>query len=258
MTDTTELFLSDYLNWLKNSYKIKHLENSDQIITPFTNAINDNINIYIDKINNTEFLLSDDGETLNDLSLNGIDLTQTRIDMINRILIGSGVTLNDDELTIRGNNAQFSEKKHVLLQTILRVNDLMITRKNNIVNLFSEEVNAFLNENHVYGISRAKYAGISGLDYKIDYTIPAREEKPEVFVQFCNHLTFNEITNAAFIFEDIQAQRQLEILGENSQSKIIANDSEHKISNKAFRVAEAKNIEILPYTQKNKIITSLL
>lgn len=257
MTNSTEMLLTDYLNWLKRNYRIKHLESSDQIVTPFVNAINDNINIYVDKVTNQEFLLSDDGETLNDLSLNGIELTNTRIKLIERILLGSGVDLKKDELVTKGYNSQFSEKKHALLQTILRVNDLMMTRRNNVVNLFYDEVSAFLHENKVFGTNRAKFTGISGLDYKIDYTIPAKENKPEIFVQFCNHLAFSEITNSAFIFEDIQNQRELELPGSASLSKIIANDSENKISSKVYKVAESKNIEILPYSKKEEIIAAL-
>lgn len=253
--DTT-LLLSQYLDWLKNKYRIKNLEDSNQIITPFTNAIGDNINIYVDKIDEKHFLLSDDGETINDLSLNGIELTTTRNQMIDRILIGSGVHRVDDELTIDGVSSEFPEKKHSLLQTILRVNDLMMTRRNNIVNLFSEEVTDFLKENDIIGTSKAKFAGISGLNYTIDYTIPARKNRPEMFIQFHNHLTFSAITNSTFIFEDINEQRPLEV-GDKPINKIIANTEDYAISDKAFRVAESKNIEILPFSDKNKILATL-
>ncbi|MFT8757371.1 DUF1828 domain-containing protein [Leuconostoc pseudomesenteroides] len=110
--------------------KIRHLKSSDKIVTPFVNTINDNINIYVDKVSNKEFLLSDDGETLNDLSLNGVDLSDACIGKIERALLGSGVYLKANELVVYGDNSQFAEKKHALLQAILRVNNLMMAQRN--------------------------------------------------------------------------------------------------------------------------------
>lgn len=256
MNNDTTLLLSQYIDWLKNNYRIKNLDKSSQITTPFTNAIGDNINIYVDKIGDKNFLLSDDGETINDLSLNGIELTATRNQMIDRILIGSGVKRVDDELNIQGIYTEFPEKKHSLLQAILRVNDLMMTKRNSVVNLFSDEVTAFLKENDIIGTSKAKFSGISGLNYTIDYTIPARKNRPEIFLQFHNHLTFSAITNSTFIFEDINEQRPLEV-GDKPINKIIANTDDYDVSDKAFRVAESKNIEILPFSDKQKVLAAL-
>lgn len=100
MENDTILLLLQYIDWLKNNYRIKNLDKFSQITTPFTNAIGDNINIYVDKIGEKNFLLSEDGETINNLSLNGIEFTDTRNQMIDRILIGSGVKRIDAELNI--------------------------------------------------------------------------------------------------------------------------------------------------------------
>lgn len=251
--------LENYIKWLRTKYKINHLEKSDQIVTPFTNNINDNINIYIDKLGNEEFILSDDGETLNDLSLNGIELTSAREKMLERILLGTPVYLDKDELVTKGNNNDFPEKKHIFIQTILRVNDLLMTRRSNTINLFTDEVNSFLRENEIFGTSGAKLTGMSGLDYRMDYIIPPKKDKPEMFIQFFNHLSFNELTNSAFIFDDIQKQRDLELLDINkSEKKIIANDNDFNISSKVYKAAESRNIEILPFSKKSKLIDSLV
>ena len=257
MNNSTDILLQDYLNWLKKNYKINHLEESDQIVTPFTNYLNDNINIYVDKLDDSTFLLSDDGETINDLSLNGIDMTDTRTKMLNRILLGSGILLENDELIVKGNNSQFAEKKHSLIQTILRVNDLMLTKRNNVMNLFSEEVTTYLQSRDIHGLSNAKFAGISGLDYKIDYTIPAKKDKPEIFIQFFNHLNFNEVATSAFVFEDIMEQRKIELMGNKFDPKIIANSGDYEISSRVYKAAEAKGIEVIPFSEKERIVASL-
>lgn len=132
-----------------------------------------------------------------------------------------------------------------------------MTKRNSVVNLFSDEVTIFLKENDIIGTSKAEFSGISGLNYTIDYTIPARKNRPEMFIQFHNQLTFSAINNSTFMFEDINEQRPLEV-GEKPVNKIIANTDDYFVSDKAFLIAESKNIEILPFYDKSKILTTLI
>jgi len=140
--------INDYITWLKSNITYEILDEYVKIVTPFLNRHNDSIQIYVKKIDNNNYLLTDGGETISDLSLSGIDITKNREKIITQILNRYGAQLSDDnEITIIANKDNFPFKKHFLVQAILSVNDLFMTSRTNVLNLFTEEVELFLKEN---------------------------------------------------------------------------------------------------------------
>ncbi|TDM06999.1 DUF1828 domain-containing protein [Macrococcus lamae] len=61
--------MNDYFLFLKNKSSINYLNEVVEIETPFRNHINDYIRIYVEPLENNQFRLSDDGQTLNELEM---------------------------------------------------------------------------------------------------------------------------------------------------------------------------------------------
>ena len=89
--------LNEYFAWMRDNTIAKEdpLTGWSVISTPFTGLFNDNIQIYA-KRENGEIVLSDDGETLENLSLAGLDISrsQQRKQYFDLILHNYGVILN--------------------------------------------------------------------------------------------------------------------------------------------------------------------
>ena len=116
----TNKWLDQYVNWLRAQYKVSSLAEGDEISTPFTNSIGDNIRIYVQASSSGKVVFSDDGNTMNDLDMMGIDVSnKTRQMLINNILDQYSVKLNTNNvLTISGKVKDIPVIKQQLLQTI--------------------------------------------------------------------------------------------------------------------------------------------
>ncbi|EGO6644948.1 DUF1828 domain-containing protein, partial [Enterococcus faecalis] len=247
-------FISDYVNWLKQEYSFNKLDQADEVITPFVNHINDRIRIYLQYMSNDKIRISDDGNTINELEMLGIDLnTKVRTKLIENVLNNFSVNLENDILFIDSDPSNFPTNKHKLIQTILRVYDLTMTQKKNIINLFNEEVQEFLFDHDFAGNVGAKYTGGSGIDYQIDYSLGPTKKRPEIFIQFINNFNFNSITTESFIYDDLKEARSSDKT--KFSYKIIANDDEQKLSTKALTAARAKNIDVIPWSDKKTILS---
>lgn len=121
-------WIDNYLKWMKKKYSVTSFDDGDEIMTPFTNIIGDRIAIYVSPLDQGKIRLSDDGNTLNDLILLGIDVnSDVRSRIINSIIQSFNVTLSNSKLLrIDGKKEDFPVMKQSLIQTILRINDLEI------------------------------------------------------------------------------------------------------------------------------------
>jgi len=123
----TEARLRSYTNWLRQQYQITHLpdSNSDEISTPFLNHLNDNIRLYVSILNNDKIQLDDDGETLTNLELSGINLSAPLpMRIIQETCQNSAITQNEDTLQVISNTTNFPVIMHQLISTILRIDDI--------------------------------------------------------------------------------------------------------------------------------------
>lgn len=121
-------WIDNYLKWMKKKYSVTSFDDGDEIMTPFTNIIGDRIAIYVSPLDQGKIRLSDDGNTLNDLILLGIDVnSDARSRIINSIIQSFNITLSNSKLLrIDGKKEDFPVMKQSLIQTILRINDLEI------------------------------------------------------------------------------------------------------------------------------------
>ncbi|WP_239734144.1 DUF1828 domain-containing protein [Mammaliicoccus sp. H-M33] len=254
---TIEQKMNEYFNWLKQNYKYKKLDSSMEITTPFKNHLNDYIRIYVDFLPNGEIILSDDGLTLNELDMYGIDVkTKTRTRIIQSVLNQFSLILKNNEIIANVNNESFAQSKHNLIQGILKIYDLTLTSKNNVTSLFYEDVFNFLYEENIGGFEKVSVSGESGIKYSIDYIVPGTKSKAEILINFANNLDFNKVTSDIYIYRDVKPNRPSR---NNLDSKmfIIANDIDHPINERARQAAEHDKLSILKWSDKKQIKLAL-
>ena len=83
-----------YTNWLKERVRIKTIGDICELTTPFVDRHNDYMQIYV-KATPSGMLLTDDGYTLRDLEISGLEFnTERRKNELKIILNGFGVSLD--------------------------------------------------------------------------------------------------------------------------------------------------------------------
>lgn len=248
--------IDDYVTWYKNNTIVNTFDDYTQMVTPFVNHLNDRVQLYLESIPGNQIRISDDGETLRELELAGLDLnTPTRKRLQKGILTQFGTKINDDILYIDCDVKDFPKSKHKLIETIMRVYDLLNTQKSTVVSLFTEEVQDYFFENDFGGTPNVKLTGQSSIDYQVDYVIGARKSHPEIWIQLLNHLSFDSFSRVNTIYEDISLGRSFD---RDTKKVIIFNDLEQRVSKKTELIASNKNILLFPWSNKSQVKEKIL
>ena len=116
-----EELMEEYSKWLKDKTVLRQVVDTEwvEITTPYLGRHNDYVQIYV-KIQDDGFLLSDGGETIEDLRMSGCNLeSRRRQDLLQMTLNGFGVKRDRNSLTVRASMQNFPMRKHNLIQAIL-------------------------------------------------------------------------------------------------------------------------------------------
>lgn len=250
----TEDNLSSMLDWYTKRYSIRELKNADEIVTPFTNHLNDRISIYIEYLSDQKIRISDDGVTLDELSMMGLSLSSpTRQKILKNILKNYELSKSDDTIfTIATSSAEFPQKQHNLLQGLLSIYDILFTSRENSLGIFNEAVQEYLFDNDFGGTPNPKLVGASGLTHTIDYSLGATKIRPFTLFKFLTNPNFNDVAAQQYISEDLKIS--LKTSAVEVKYVIIANDSKKNIPQKSLVASSDMGIELVPWSDKDRIL----
>jgi hypothetical protein len=244
--------VDDYLKWVKDNTVVKTIAPGmvGSISTPFLDRHNDHITIYVEK-NRDYIMLTDDGYTIADLSMSGLELTTPkRAAMLKTTLNGFGVNITkDDELFIEATNENIGQKKHALLQAVLAVNDMFYLSKETVYSLFKEDVELYFRTNDIIFSADIKLVGKSGFDHNIDFLIPSSRHKPERLVKTVNSPKNDSVLSAIMAFGDISQVR-----GNNVANYVVYNDLDRRVTPDVVSALDSYGVKHIPWSEKERCI----
>ena len=131
--------IAEYYQWLKDNTAIREDKGTGwfSVSTPFVGLFNDNIEIFVKKESETKILLSDDGETIENLFLSGVDVlrSQKRKDYMQKVANNFGIKITPEgEIVTESNGADFARKNTILF---LRYHQYLICQCSQMINLKS-------------------------------------------------------------------------------------------------------------------------
>lgn len=239
MIDEVQKLLDQYLAWLKDKTSLRQVKDWIEITTPYLDRHNDYMQIYI-KRENGNFIITDDGYTIEDLRLSGCELeSKKRKDLLNMTLNGFGVKIINDELIVHASADTFALRKHNLVQAMLAVNDLFYLAVPMVASLFLEDVTSWLDLSEIRYTPKVKFTGKSGYDHLFDFVIPASKKQPERILQTINRPSRDTAQAVAFSWIDTK-----EVRPANSRAYAFLNDSEHAPT--ASVLDALKNYDVSP------------
>lgn len=244
--------INEYYKWLKDKTAIRKDNGTGwfAIDTPFIGLFNDNIEIFVKKVSDSEILLSDDGETLSNLSLSGVDISRSpkRKAYLQKIINNHGVRREKDELVITSNGADFARKKHALISAIMSISDMNMLSNENVASVFAEDVMAFADEKGITYTPMFIVRGKSGLDFNFDFQVAGRDT--ELVIKTFNTLRQNTISSYLFCLNDVRDNRE-QTTGKKFKSLTVINDITSKPSAKLIEALKAYDTHILLWSEKN-------
>jgi len=244
--------LDDYYLFLKQKTVITEISSSDwiEIDTPFTDVFNDTIEIYA-KRQNGKIILSDDGHTLRNLELSGVEISrsQNRKEMLDRILLNYGVHLENKELTSEATESTFPQKKLNLLSAISEANDLYVIAKHTVASLFREDVKEYLEEREFvytpYFISK----GGTGLEFTFDFQIAYKQT--ELLIKAFNSVNKLNLPHFLFTWDDVKQVRERQS-GKKVIGLAVINNEEREVKGEYLEALQNKGAEFILWSDRNK------
>jgi Domain of unknown function DUF1829/Domain of unknown function DUF1828 len=209
--DEVRGLLDRYAQWVRDKSVLREVNDQYvEITTPYLDRHNDYTQIYVRR-DNGGFLLSDGGDTIQDLRASGCDLeTSKRKDLLTAALNGFGVRREGDSLVVKSTPLDFSLRKHNLVQAILAVNDLFYLAVPVVASLFLEDVTAWLELHDIRFTPNVKFTGRSGYDHTFDFVVPASRRAPERLIRAVNRPSRDLAESLAFSWVDTKEVRPAE------------------------------------------------
>lgn len=241
-----ERLIQEYVDWVKLNLTVSQQDGICVITSPFVDRHHDYLQIYAER-SGTDILLTDDGYTLRDLRISGLDInTESRREALAQAIRPFGVDVSGDELRITANDSDFSQSKHDLIQAMLAVGDLIHLSQATVVAVFREDVENFLREQGIRFVPDIGLTGISGFHHQFDFVIPESQQNPERYVRAVNNPNRENIVGALFAWQDVQSARVL-----TAKMVTVVNDEGRRINPDNIAALDKYGIEIIRWTERD-------
>jgi len=121
--------INDYFNLLKKEMDTALIsEDLFVITTPFLDKHNDLIDVYVKLLPDEKVIITDKGETFNNLKQDGIVIgDENFMEKIDFVIYGLSISIDNDELILHANTTNFAQKFHNFIQTIIKIDSLFIS-----------------------------------------------------------------------------------------------------------------------------------
>jgi hypothetical protein len=245
--------INQYFDWLKKRTLVSEDETTgwSVISTPFTGLFNDTIDIFAKQTSDGRVILSDDGNTMNNLELFGVVFknTQGRKSIIERIKLNYGVTIVKDEITKTIAMSDFVQGKHDMLRAILELSDMINLTTHRITSSFKDDVKNLFNEKEMNVTPDFIVSGRSGIRFTFDYLIA--KPKKETVIQVFNN--FDKANLATFLLGIDEVKYPRELLSSKKLEPIaIINDTEAKVREEYLEALRNRDMSYLFWSDHEK------
>lgn len=223
--------IKEYTDWLYSGFTAVKVGEYYELTTPYLDRYNDHLQIYVRQEKNGSYLLTDDGYIINNLKSSGISFSRSpkRKEMLHRIANNFGITIQDDSLQIQALKSNYPQKKHMLIQAMMTIDDMFIAEPNAVKSFFSEDVGLFLDSKEIFYSKDFSLVGKTGSIYVYDYHLQRTKDKPERFCKPINSLNVNSRNLTLFNWVDTKEKREDEselILFINDEKEVNTSDLE--------------------------------
>lgn len=236
--------IDEYTRWLRTEIKFEKIGEFYEISTPFMDNNNDYIVFYV-RLDNDSAFFTDDGYTINQLKNHGIQMNSARKKSIQSILKNYGTELINEEIVLKADLREFSQRKHMYIQSIMKVDDLFMLAKNKRTSNFADDIQSFFEQKGIFYSDNVQFTGISGFSHNYEFLLQRSSNNPERLCRVMNTPSKNNMGNILFAWNDTKPARK-----PDSQLIVWIND-QNTISKGVEEGFENYNTKVIKWSEKN-------
>lgn len=200
--------VSDYLNFLRSEIAVSEVGEYTEITYPFLDRYNDYLQIYIKSLGNDRYELTDDAYIMNNLEMSGVKMTPARKKIAESVARSFRVDIKNGSLVMTTTKQSLANHQHLLLQCMLKLDDLYYLSRQNVRSAFQEDIKAYLDSRDIGYTQSVFLVGKSGLPYKYDFLFQKTKRRPSIFCVAHNKLDVAQTKMLLFDWQDIHMNRE--------------------------------------------------
>lgn len=246
--------VNEYYEWLKKRTFVQKDGTTgwSVVSTPFVGLFNDTIDLFVKLQPNGNVLLSDDGNTLSNLELLGVNFKSStgRRDILDRVKLNYGVSVaKDGEMSKTVVRKDFAQGKHDMIRAILELSDMANMSTHRIASIFRDDVKILLRDHKINVTPGFIASGRPGLRFTFDYMIAKPEA--EIVLQTFNHLDRPNLATFLFGVDEVKPVRE-QISEKKFQPVAIINDEDNKIKGEYLDALRNREIDFMLWSKRNQ------
>jgi len=240
--------IDDYTAWLRKEIVTTDFDEYVELTTPYLDRFNDYLQIYAKQSSDGAIELTDDGYIIGSLISSGMTFKKgsNRHRMLNKVAAKFNVSVVDEDIVTTATVHNFPQKKHMMVQAMLAIDDLFVVSPETTKNLFLEDIETYFNANGIYYSVDFSLLGKTGTIYNYDFHLQRTKEKPERFCRGFNKLNLSKRDLTLFNWIDTQEKR-----GDSSELIVIYND-ENPVPGDVLTGFYNYGIKTVPFTQRQE------
>ena len=246
--------VANYYSWLINQTNTQQIDNNTiKISLPFLDRLNDCVDIYLLNKTGSDYILTDDGETMRELELSGYKLNERRMEFACGIAASCGASINEkNSLCIESKADDLPLKIHMLLQCMIRISDLNLMKDAPVKAFFNDDVAAFLSTYNIKYKANYSLIGRSRLPCQFDYVIYKNNAAPQKYIKAISHLDNIAAKVLLFGWEDTKETRN-----GNGQLFVFIDNVENKIKKEALSSFTVYGITSVEWSNRMEVVDRL-
>ncbi|MCL1827290.1 MAG: DUF1829 domain-containing protein, partial [Candidatus Cloacimonetes bacterium] len=173
----------------------------------------------------------------------------SKYDTIHNIATNFGISVIDEELTTKATIKNFAQKKHLMVQAMLAIDDLYVLSSSSVKNHFIEDIAEYFDQNNILYSTNLALLGKTGNYYNYDFHLQRTKIKHERFCRGYGSLTISNRNLILFNWNDTKDSRK-----DKSELIVIYNDT-NKVSDNVLSGFEEYGIrKIIPFSKRQEMM----
>ncbi|MGT2833373.1 hypothetical protein Javan249_0002 [Streptococcus phage Javan249] len=243
-----------YLSFVKENAVFNNIsDNHTEVITPFVDPFGEAIGFSV-KSDGKLLTITDDGFTIWNLSVNGIDVTKKgrRRELLQSLLQYNGFELFDNAIKKVTTKSHLGQSIHDMTQLLINVYDFIQLSPGNVKSQFLDDVKHYFIKNENYAVFPSfSIAGKSRLEHRFNFVFISKGVSKITRVH--NNITKQQVDTILASWLDTSEFRKREY-GDKEQLYIIVSDEGFKNIKEDHLVAlQEYNIDVLNFADKQEL-----
>lgn len=242
---------SEYLSFIKDNAMFNAITDfHTEVVTPFVDPFGEAIGFSINS-NGNSLTLTDNGYTIWNLSVNGIDVTKKgrRKELFESLLQYNGFELNEQDIKKTTTKRNLGQSIHDMTQLLINVYDFIQLHPSSVKSQFLDDVKNYFMGNDNYSVFPAfSIAGKSRLEHRFNFVFMSKGISKIARVH--NNINKQQVDTILASWLDTLEYRKREYGDKEQLFIIVSNDGFNNIKDDYIMALKEYDINVLNFSDK--------